>query len=89
MTVPKSISENDDLLSTADVAKELGVHRSTVHGWIKNGMLPSELHGAFHAVKPADLKRFRSIYNVEAKANQPDPPKKTNGKKRKRKRGSK
>lgn len=67
MTIPKSISENKTLLSTADVAKQLKVHRSTVNHWIKEGMLPSERHGSFHAVKPKDLKRFLSIYDVQPK----------------------
>lgn len=75
MTVPKSISGSEKLLSTADIAEQLGVHRSTVHGWIKNKMLPSERHGVFHGVKPRDLKRFLSIYNIEPK------PKKKRGKK--------
>lgn len=80
MTVPKTISEDDALLSTADVAEQLKVHRSTVHHWIKTGMLKSELHGSFHAVKKQELKRFQSMYNVEADA---DPaPKKKRGKKR-------
>lgn len=67
MTIPKSISGNPDLLSTADIAKELGVHRSTVHGWIKNGMLASKLHGNFHAVRRKDLERFTSMYSIEPK----------------------
>ena len=70
MTVPKSISESSDLLSTADIAESLGVHRSTVWGWIKSGMLPSEKQGpsgTFHGVKPSALKRFLSMYQIEPK----------------------
>jgi excisionase family DNA binding protein len=77
VTVPKTISESSDLLSTSDVAEELGVHRSTVWGWIKNGMLPSEKHGSFHGVSPKALQKFRDIYQIE--------PKKKSGKKRRRK----
>jgi len=76
MTIPKTISGSEKLLSTADIAKDLGVHRSTVHGWIKNGMLPSERHGVFHGVKPKDLKRFLSIYNIQPKQKQTKPKKK-------------
>lgn len=65
MTVPKSIAD-DGLLSTADVAKQLDVHRSTVWLWIKRGMLPSEKRGSFHGVKPAALKRFLSMYDISA-----------------------
>lgn len=78
MTIPKSISDDNSLLSTADIAEELNVHRSTVHHWIKQGMLPSELHGSFHAVKRKDLKRFLSIYDIHPSQTS----KKSNGKKR-------
>lgn len=76
MTVPKSISGDSTLLSTSQVADELGVHRSTVHGWVKSGMLPSTRHGAFHGIKRKDLKRFLTIYNI-----QPQPKKKKRGSK--------
>ena len=66
MVLPKSISE-DELLSTADVAKSLDVHRSTVWLWIKNGMLKSKRHGQFHGIKPSELERFRSTYVVVSK----------------------
>jgi excisionase family DNA binding protein len=63
MTIPKTLSDGE-LLSTAEVAKQLGVHRSTVWLWIKRDMLPSKKHGAFHGVRPADLKRFLSVYEI-------------------------
>lgn len=66
MTIPKSISDGP-ILSTANVAKKVGVHRSTVWLWIKRGMLKSERHGesgAFHGVRPAALERFLSIYEI-------------------------
>ena len=62
MTIPKSISEDDKLLSTSEVAKRCKVHRSTVHLWIKHGLLKTEKHGNFHAIRPSALKRFLSIY---------------------------
>jgi excisionase family DNA binding protein len=67
MVLPKSISEDDTLLSTADVAQQLDVHRSTVWVWIKNGMLKSVRHGTFHGIRPSELARFRSQYNVVPK----------------------
>jgi excisionase family DNA binding protein len=65
MTVPKTIAYAG-LLSTSQVAKQVGVHRSTVWNWIKSGMLPSELHGSFHGVRPMALKRLLSRYDIEA-----------------------
>lgn len=65
MTVPKSISENDNLLSTTQVAEKLGVHRSSVNIWIGEGRLLSEKHGNFHAVSLKALKKFMSFYSIE------------------------
>ena len=62
MTVPKTISEDDRLLSTSDVAKQCGVHRTTVWLWIKRGMLKSEKHGSFHGVRPREVKRLLEFY---------------------------
>lgn len=67
MTLPKSITEDKKLLSTSAIAEKLGVHRSTVHGWIKSGMLKSEKHGRYHGVRPKDLERFLSLYEIESK----------------------
>jgi len=64
MVLPKAIEEDDTVLSTADVAKRLDVHRSTVWIWIKNGMIKSEQRGVFHVIKPAALKDFLSRYSV-------------------------
>lgn len=80
MTVPKTISEDAKLLSTADIAKQLDVHRSTVWLWIDRGMLQSKRHGAFHGVKPAALRRFLSMYEP------PPPPKRRKKRRKKRKR---
>lgn len=79
MTVPKTISEDAKLLSTADIAKRLNVHRSTVWLWIDRGMLPSERHGAFHGVKPFELRRFLSMY-------EPPPTQKKRRRKKRKKR---
>jgi excisionase family DNA binding protein len=68
VTIPKTISEDDRLLSTSDVAKKLKVHRSTVHMWIKSGMLGTTKHGAcktYHAIHPKELKRFLSVYQMD------------------------
>lgn len=64
MVLPKAIVDDDTVLSTADVAEKLDVHRSTVWVWIKNGMLKSVRRGSFHAIKPADLALFQSMYTV-------------------------
>jgi excisionase family DNA binding protein len=77
LTVPKSIAD-DGLLSTSEVAKKLGVHRSTVWLWIRRGALPSEKRGAFHGVSKKALKTFLSVYKV-----QPSKPKKKAAKKAK------
>ena len=67
MVLPKTIVDDDTVLSTADVAERLDVHRSTVWVWIKNGMLKSTRRGSFHAIKPADLKTFLSMYTVPSR----------------------
>ena len=77
MVLPKSISEDDTLLSTADIAQQLDVHRSTVWIWIKHGMLKSVRHGSFHGIRPSALALFQSQYTVA-------PKRKRNRKKRKR-----
>jgi excisionase family DNA binding protein len=81
MVLPKAIEEDDAVLSTADVAKRLDVHRSTVWIWIKNGMIKSERRGTFHAIKPAELERFLTRYSV--------PPRRKRKKRAKRKKRSK
>lgn len=64
MTIPKSISDDENLLSPSQVAKELGVHRSTVHVWIKGGMLKTERHGVFLSVSREEVERFRKLYDI-------------------------
>lgn len=83
MVVPKTISGDAALLSPTDVADELGVHRSTVHNWIRDGMLASEMHGAFHAVSRAEIDRFKKLYVVL------DPKPETGKPKKKKKRAKK
>jgi excisionase family DNA binding protein len=68
VSLPKSISESDELLSTADVAKQLGVHRSTVWMWVKNGMLSSVRHGSFHGISRKSLERLQGRYTVAERA---------------------
>lgn len=63
MVVPKSLKVSG-LMSTSEVATALGAHRSTVHGWIKSGMLTSTRHGVFHGVSAEDLAAFRRTYGA-------------------------
>lgn len=84
MTIPKAISDTDDLWSVSDIAERFGKHRSTVWNWIRSGALKSEKYGDnenFHGVRDAELKRFLSIYKIPEKA------KPTREKKKKRKNG--
>lgn len=52
------------LMSTGDVARELGVHRSTVWLWVKSGALPAGMRNGFHGVRPSDLAKFRAQYDT-------------------------
>jgi len=61
MSLPKSIAESD-LMSTSDVARAMKVHRSTVWGWLKSGMLKGTRKGSFWCVRPKELERFRKVY---------------------------
>lgn len=63
MTLSKKFKASG-LLSTGDVARECGVHRSTVWLWIKSGVLKSSKVGDFIGVKKSDLAKFRSVYHV-------------------------
>ena len=66
MSVPKALSEAG-LLSTAQVAKALSVHRSTVWLWISSGLLPHERVGPtknFIGVLANELKAFTMKYPV-------------------------
>lgn len=66
MTIPKTISEDDKLHGISDVAKILKVHRSTVHYWIKNGMVKTERHGVYHAITRAEVKRLQKMFGQDA-----------------------
>ena len=55
------------LLSTGQVAEEMGVHRSTVWLWIRAGTLPSKKVGSFIGVTRRDLAKFMTIYHVDRK----------------------
>lgn len=66
MTLSKKFQASG-LLSTADVARELHVHRSTVWLWIKSKLLKSSRVGEFIGVKRSDLDKFRAVYHVNGK----------------------
>lgn len=63
MTVPRGLAEGG-LLSTAEVARICKKHRSTVWLWIKSGALKSTRVGAFHGVRPDDLREFLKVYKI-------------------------
>lgn len=64
MVVPKSFEE-EGLLTPSALAKELGVHRSTVHNWLRSGLLKSKRRGSFHTITRAEVARFSSTYVIE------------------------
>lgn len=45
-----------NLLTTAEVAERLSVHRSRVHVLITSGRLPAQKYGNVYLVKESDLK---------------------------------
>jgi len=63
MTLSKKFQASG-LLSTGAVAKELGVHRSTVWLWIKSGLLKSSKVANFIGIKRSDLVKFQATYHV-------------------------
>lgn len=63
MTLSKKFQASG-LLSTADVARELNVHRSTVWLWIKSDLLKSSRVGEFIGIKRSDLVKFQAMYHV-------------------------
>lgn len=82
MSVPKSFKEQK-LLSIAEVADAMGVHRATVWKWIKDSCLratvptvadPSDpqkrvpVSKRFKGVRPEDLAKWRSVYRPVAPA---------------------
>lgn len=87
MTLSKSFQVSG-LLATAEVARQMGVHRSTVWHWIKTGALKCERHGTFLGVKQSELDRLRAIYVTTDTVPAPKAPKakpktKRGGKRRK------
>jgi len=63
VSVPKELAERN-LLSTGQVAKQLSVHRSTVHHWIQTGMLKHHKVKSHYGVRPKDVVKLLSIYNL-------------------------
>jgi excisionase family DNA binding protein len=64
MTIPLAVGQRG-LLSTSQVANELGVHRSTVWAWVRTGALPAQKLGPkenFFAVRRADMVRFAKLW---------------------------
>jgi excisionase family DNA binding protein len=84
MTLSKSFQVSG-LIATAEVARQMGVHRSTVWHWIRTGALKAERSGGFLGIKRGELEKFRSIYQTEATSQKPE----TQEKKPKRKRRKK
>lgn len=62
MVAPKSIQENESLVSPTEAAKILGVHRSTIHNWLRDGLITGERHGSFHAIARQEIERFSRDY---------------------------
>lgn len=60
MTLPREFTG----LTTGQVAERLGLHRSTVWGWIRSGALPSKKIRGYESVSEADLEKFLSFYHL-------------------------
>lgn len=43
-------------LSCAQAAEHVGVKRTTIHGWIRKGLLPEYVFGGVHRIRLADLE---------------------------------
>jgi excisionase family DNA binding protein len=69
--------QGSGLLSTAEVAKELGKHRSTVWLWIRSKMLKSTRIDGFVGIKRSDLVKFQNVYSVGVPESEKAPEKKT------------
>lgn len=63
MTLSKRVHASGKM-STVDVAELMGVKRSTVWLWIRNGALKAEKIGHFIAIDPKDVESFRSGYHT-------------------------
>lgn len=84
MTLSKSF-QGSGLIATTDVARQMGVHRSTVWHWIRTGALKAERSGGFLGIKPGELDKFRSIYRTESANEKPEPQAKRQAKPRRKK----
>lgn len=49
-----------NLITTAEAADKLGIHRSRVHVLIKEGRLPARLYGRTYLIEEKDLKLVES-----------------------------
>lgn len=67
MVLPKTISGSKKLLSVTAAARELGVHRSTVHVWIRQGVMRTQRHGIHHSVSRRELERVRKLLGLSQK----------------------
>jgi len=66
VTVPNALAR-EGLLSTAEVAKKLRVHRSTVWIWINSGTLRATRSGGtgtYFGVHPRDLREFQKRWST-------------------------
>jgi excisionase family DNA binding protein len=64
MTIPLTMAQRG-LLSTSQVADELGVHRSTIWALVRSGALRSKKLGRkrnFYAVSRDDMVRFAKLW---------------------------
>lgn len=62
MTTPTTF-RREGLLSTGDIAKRLGVHRTTVWHWMKSGLLRSTaVTPRFRGVTESDLRAFQANF---------------------------
>lgn len=57
------------LLSTTDVAERMGVHRSTVWLWIRNGAMEAKKIGGFLGIEVAEFEKLSSRYVVSPAAS--------------------
>jgi excisionase family DNA binding protein len=67
MVAPKSITDSSKLLSVSAVAREMGVHRSTVHVWIRDGIMQTQRHGVHHAIQRREVDRVKKLLGLDSK----------------------